>query len=148
MLWEFMRMVEELQPASYIIENVPPLLTAGKGGLFKALRRRGIDLGYTVVADILDACNYGVPQRRRRTLIVGMNDELRAGRHFQFPMPTNWGIGEEPGGKAWNMTQHDFDGDDTVEFDDETQKWKQVATAINEGASESEQASLFEEVAR
>lgn len=140
MLWEFLRFVEEVKPKSFIIENVPQLLTAGKGHLFRALRNRAVDLGYRVVAEVVDACNYGVPQRRRRALVVGYQGD----HHFQFPMPTTWAIGMEPGGKAWDFTQHDDEPLD-VEFDETTKRWKQVAESHNANESEREQTSLFAE---
>lgn len=143
MLWEFLRMVEELQPAAFVIENVPPLLTAGGGGLFRALRKRAIDMGYTVVAEVINAVNYGVPQNRKRAIVMGATD----GRVIQFPMPTTWAIGMEPGGKAWDFTQGDDDPND-VEFDEETQRWKVVAQAASAEGDDAltEQASLFAEL--
>lgn len=117
MLWEYMRMVEELRPRAFMIENVPPLLTVAKGGLFRALRQRAIGLGYNVVASILNAVDYGVPQNRRRCIIVGTLDG-ETSTQFQFPAPTNWAVGETVDGHSWNMLQDADAGDDGVTYDD------------------------------
>jgi len=112
LLWEFLRIVKELGSECFLIENVPQILTAGEGGLFQALCDRANGDGYDVVAEILDAASYGVPQRRKRALIFG----ARAGTpatSFQFPMPTHWGRGQRADGESWNMIEKEaslYDG--------------------------------------
>jgi DNA (cytosine-5)-methyltransferase 1 len=57
-----------VNPKIFVIENVPELLTSGE---FAALRKTTRALGYTVVADVLNASHFGVPQVRRRAIIIG-----------------------------------------------------------------------------
>jgi len=122
MLWEFMRIVEEILPDAFIIENVPPLLTIANGALGEALGARGANAGYTVVADILDAVGYGVPQHRRRALIVGRKGDVP----FQFPMPSHWSAGWSPDGDRWRQGFYGKKRDREVAaatFDSDTGTW-------------------------
>lgn len=90
---EFVRLADELGASVFCMENVPPLLTAKKfRPLFEAVVSRARDAGFDVVANVLDACNYGVPQFRRRAFVVGTRGE-HADRAFSFPMPTHWAFG-------------------------------------------------------
>lgn len=72
LFWEIVRLVAELHPRWLVLENVPGLLSSGRG--------RGGDMGIVVGAlgelgygwayRVLDAQFFGVPQRRRRVFIV------------------------------------------------------------------------------
>lgn len=87
-LWERMfEVVEHLQPRAFLMENVPGLLYWNKGKMADAIFERFEEIGFAVSKEILLAADYGVPQRRRRLFIVG----LRAGRAFEFPVPTHMG---------------------------------------------------------
>jgi DNA (cytosine-5)-methyltransferase 1 len=80
LFFEIVRILREFNPQWFILENVPGLLSS-KGG-----RDMGIVIGslaelrYSFSWRILDAQNFGVPQRRRRVFIVGHfgADETRA----------------------------------------------------------------------
>ena len=70
-LWfEFERILRELRPRWAVIENVPGLLSSNKGRDFAVILDGLEDLGYSVGWAVLDAQNFGVPQRRRRVFIV------------------------------------------------------------------------------
>jgi DNA (cytosine-5)-methyltransferase 1 len=78
-LWfEFHRVLDEHRPAWAVVENVPGLLSSNKGSDFAILLRGLEELGYGVAWRILDAQNFGVPQRRRRVFIVGHLGTYRA----------------------------------------------------------------------
>ena len=83
---EFARVVLEFRPRMFLMENVPGLL--GKRGRLvrEAFERRLSSAGYRVKSALLNACDYGVPQSRRRVIICGwpMGD-----REFSFPQPTH-----------------------------------------------------------
>jgi len=67
LVFEFLRFVRVLRPKAVMLENVPKL---AKNRRFKKLRSELQKLGYEVNHDVLNAANYGVPQRRRRLILV------------------------------------------------------------------------------
>lgn len=68
-LWrEFIKAVETVKPTMFLMENVPPILRSEEG---KATLEVAQDLGYDVIAGVLNANEYGVPQARRRAFILG-----------------------------------------------------------------------------
>lgn len=69
-LWrEYLRALEQAEPQAFVMENVPELLRSGEYTEFKRLAGQ---LGFTVDEDVLNAADYGVPQRRRRAIAIGM----------------------------------------------------------------------------
>lgn len=81
-LWrQYMRCVEQARPKVFVLENVPPLL---KSAEYQELLRIAEILGYQVEARVLNAADYGVPQARKRAIVMGS----RIGRP-SFPAPTH-----------------------------------------------------------
>jgi DNA (cytosine-5)-methyltransferase 1 len=69
-LWrEYLRALEQAEPAAFVMENVPELLRAAEYAEFK---QRAEELGFRVEGKILNAADYGVPQRRRRAIVIGI----------------------------------------------------------------------------
>jgi len=70
-LWfEFERILSELRPRWAVIENVPGLLSSNSGNDFRVILNGLCQLGYSVGWTVLDAQNFGVPQRRRRVFVI------------------------------------------------------------------------------
>ncbi|WP_420780584.1 DNA cytosine methyltransferase [Streptococcus canis] len=67
----FVKVVELVQPTYFVMENVPNLLTSEKGFFKKELIELFEKIGYSLSMDIIDASTLGVPQRRRRAIIIG-----------------------------------------------------------------------------
>ena len=68
-LWkQYMRFVEHFKPKLFVMENVPQLLTSGEYENIKATAEK---LGYVVREKVLHAVDYGVPQKRKRAIIIG-----------------------------------------------------------------------------
>jgi DNA (cytosine-5)-methyltransferase 1 len=80
----FFEIVREVEPAAFLMENVPELLTR-YGQLLSALLSK-LD-GYRVKTAVIDASRYGVPQRRRRLFVVGVRGDL--GGEPRLPPPTH-----------------------------------------------------------
>jgi DNA (cytosine-5)-methyltransferase 1 len=76
---EMARLVDELRPRAVMMENVAGLVVRGAPLLQKFVRRLE-KLGYVVNCDVLQLANYGVPQSRRRLVLL-------AGRGFTIDMP-------------------------------------------------------------
>jgi len=68
---EYFDIVKELQPEIFIIENVKTLVTASNGYFINEIQSKFKDLGYIISIKILKASDYGVPQSRERTFIIG-----------------------------------------------------------------------------
>lgn len=81
-LWRhYFRCVEQVRPKVFVLENVPPLL---KSAEYIELRRIAESLGYTVEGRVLNAADFGVPQTRKRAILIGS----RLGAS-SFPLPTH-----------------------------------------------------------
>jgi DNA (cytosine-5)-methyltransferase 1 len=76
---QFGRYVEAMRPRALMMENVPGLLKDPRLARLETRLRR---LGYELTNGVLDAADYGVPQRRRRFVLLGMR-----GRAIDFAKP-------------------------------------------------------------
>ena len=88
---EFLRFVEELQPKTVLIENVPGIVSFSSGGTVHAILNALETLGYEADLKILYAAHYGVPQMRWRAIFVG--SRLPVDPTCFFPEPTHKAIG-------------------------------------------------------
>lgn len=72
-LWrEYARVVDHVQPAVFVLENVPRFLKSDQFELMADLTAAGGLLeGYELVAAVVNAADYGVPQVRRRAIVIG-----------------------------------------------------------------------------
>ncbi len=69
---EFVRLVQEIMPRTIIMENVPGLLNSEEGqAIFHQTKQKLESLGYHIDYKVINAVDYGVPQYRRRTVILG-----------------------------------------------------------------------------
>lgn len=68
---EMVRIVHQAKPVFFVMENVPGLATMEDGQIIQQVCDEFRQGGYNVTWDILNAANYGVPQRRRRVFIIG-----------------------------------------------------------------------------
>jgi DNA (cytosine-5)-methyltransferase 1 len=80
LFFEIVRILREFNPQWFILENVPGLLSSKGGRDMGIVVGQLAELGYSFSWRVLDAQNFGVPQRRRRVFIVGHfgADETRA----------------------------------------------------------------------
>lgn len=68
---EFYTIVERLKPEVFVIENVKNLLYAINGFFINQIKTRFESLGYLVNFGVLNSKDFGVPQSRERTIIIG-----------------------------------------------------------------------------
>lgn len=69
LVFEFLRYAQALRPRALMMENVPALRGDARMG---QIRRSLRAMGYGLVDDVLDTADYGVPQRRRRFILLGL----------------------------------------------------------------------------
>jgi len=81
LIFNYLRIVDEVRPRWFIFENVEGLLTSGRGRDVAALVHRFLGIGYSVRLEKVNLAGYGVPQTRKRVLIIGN----RLGADFSFP---------------------------------------------------------------
>jgi len=77
---EYCRIVKNIQPKFFVLENVKGLLTLNNGAFKEDIQERFSKLGYIVNFQIVNAKDYGVPQNRLRVFFVGIKD-----KKFIFP---------------------------------------------------------------
>ena len=76
LFFEFLRVAKEIQPKVIIGENVEGLTMGEAKEYFHKIQNTFEDNGYLVVADVLNASEYGVPQSRKRTFIIGVREDV------------------------------------------------------------------------
>lgn len=77
-------LVKMIRPKGFLIENVPGMATMYKGQVKNEIIKRLSRIGYNVKAKILCAADYGVPQIRKRLIIMGVRQDVGIP---QFPNP-------------------------------------------------------------
>lgn len=83
LFFEIERILRDKKPKAFMLENVRNLTAHDKGKTFQIIRQHLEKLGYNVYAKVLNALDYGVPQKRERIIIVGFKDDVM----FTFPDP-------------------------------------------------------------
>jgi DNA (cytosine-5)-methyltransferase 1 len=87
----FIRIVDELQPAAFMLENVPNLAAISDGEFLDDIKGELRALEYAVDHCVLSAADFGVPQNRKRLVVLG----ARGRNAVRFPVPTH-GTVERP----------------------------------------------------
>lgn len=86
---QMVRIVREKQPLVFVAENVKGLMTLHKGEIFKRVCTAFEEAGYILSYKLLNAADYGVPQKRERVILVGFRKDLNC--KFVFPEETHKG---------------------------------------------------------
>lgn len=101
LFFEIVRILKSKKPSMFILENVKQLKGHDKGRTLQTIICSLEDIGYKVKFDVLNALDFGLPQKRERTIIVGF---LNTSIEFIFPK------GNGPG-KLSDVLEHDDDVD-------------------------------------
>ena len=87
LVFEYIRLINELSPRAFVFENVPGLLTLNAGSDWRILLNKFAEkTGYVIYDDVLNAADFGIPQIRRRIFVVGFRNKKV---DFEFPEPTH-----------------------------------------------------------
>lgn len=86
---EFARCVSEVNPKMFLFENVRGLLSHDKGRTFNTIKHVFEELGYTLQYQVLNACYFGVGQKRQRLILIGIRNDLTSTISFDYPTPDN-----------------------------------------------------------
>jgi len=79
---QYIKFLIRYEPKMFIFENVPGILTAGKGQLFNDVKKYMDEAGYDIKAETLDASDFGVLQKRFRVILVGW----KKGTKYSYPI--------------------------------------------------------------
>ena len=85
LFWEYIRIVRDKQPLFFLAENVSGILAPRNREAFTYILSQFEQIGYRVSFKLLNAKNFGVPQDRKRVIVVGYRESLGFG--FEFPEP-------------------------------------------------------------
>lgn len=78
----YIRLVDEIRPRAFVIENVPGLVGLFGGKIKDSIMNKFTEMGYSIQYKIMCAADYGVPQNRRRVVFVGLKEG-----EFEYPEP-------------------------------------------------------------
>lgn len=81
LFFEIARILEEKQPFAFVLENVKQLKTHAQGRTLQRILETLTNLGYYSHYQVLNALNFGLPQKRERIFIVGFREPIG----FNFP---------------------------------------------------------------
>lgn len=84
LFFEIVRVLKAKRPTILLLENVANLVRHDKGRTFNVIFSELAGLGYYVRYLVADACEYGIPQHRTRTYIVGFKNQKQC-ECFAFP---------------------------------------------------------------
>lgn len=93
LVWRYIEIIKHIKPKAFVFENVTGLLSAknsSKEYIIDLLKIAFREIGYTISSKVVNAADYGIPQKRKRVIIVG----LRNGIEFEFPHATHNATGE------------------------------------------------------
>lgn len=83
LFYEYARCIKETNPKAFIAENVKGLLTHDKGKTFQTIISVFGELGYRIQYRILNACYFGVGQKRERVIIIGIRNDIDVS--YEYP---------------------------------------------------------------
>ena len=84
LFFEIARILKARSPSMFVLENVKQLSGHNNGETLKTILRVLEGLGYSVRWKVLNALDFGLPQKRERTIIVGFKNHAI---EFEFPCP-------------------------------------------------------------
>lgn len=92
------RFIQHYQPKIFVAENVDGIRNSRNNDLenvdataLEIIMEHFKQIGYDVQYNVLDAADYGVPQSRRRVIIVGIRNDIGNNENIYYPEPTHVG---------------------------------------------------------
>lgn len=93
LFYHYAKFLNKLQPKMFLFENVKGLRSHDKGRTYKTILSIFEQEGYTITENqirVLNAWDYGVPQKRERLITIGIRNDLVNKIHFEFPQPHDY----------------------------------------------------------
>jgi len=92
LFYEYLRILKDKKPKFFLAENVAGIVSSAHLDSFEEIIKKFDDIGYDVNYQLLNTFHYGIPQDRKRVIIIGYHKSL--GKSFVFP---------QPGGKQYTL---------------------------------------------
>jgi DNA (cytosine-5)-methyltransferase 1 len=86
LFYNYVKLIKEKKPLFFLAENVAGILSDKHLPEFKKIIQTLENIGYKVSYKLLNVKDYGIPQDRKRVIIVGYHNKLK--KKFEFPKPT------------------------------------------------------------
>jgi DNA (cytosine-5)-methyltransferase 1 len=86
---EMLRIINDMKPKWFIAENVSGILSLGGGEVFRMIIEDFESAGYRVIHRLENMADFGVPQKRKRVLILGTRNDLPVEMNLRHPNPTH-----------------------------------------------------------
>lgn len=83
LFFDIERILKEKRPEAFMLENVKNLTSHDGGNTFRIIKSHLENLGYRVYQKVLNALDFGLPQKRERIIIAGFLNDVK----FSFPEP-------------------------------------------------------------
>jgi DNA (cytosine-5)-methyltransferase 1 len=83
LFYEMVRILRDKGPEVFVAENVKGLLSIDSGRVYEIILDEFRKSGYRVTPRVVNAADYGVPQKRERVIIIGIREDLD--KEFDFP---------------------------------------------------------------
>jgi DNA (cytosine-5)-methyltransferase 1 len=115
LIFEFLRLVKEISPPIFLMENVVNLKGIAKGKLLADILEEMESLGYRVVHQVINSADYGNAQKRRRLIFIGVKSEILA--IPQFPEPSHSEFISLFGKPLYKTVGEAFEGLPSIEVD-------------------------------
>jgi DNA (cytosine-5)-methyltransferase 1 len=97
LVFDFFRLVSALRPRYFVMENVPGMAAGGHSAILDRLTEEFEAVDYSTSSRILNTATFGVPQLRRRLIVIGSRkDQIEA----QHPEPTSNPVPKVPGARV------------------------------------------------
>ena len=86
LFYDFIRILEEKQPKFFLAENVSGMLISKHNEALEGIKKlfKNAGIGYELSFQMLNACDYNVPQDRKRVFFIGIRKDL----NFKYEFPT------------------------------------------------------------
>lgn len=84
---EYARILKQVQPKVFLMENVSGMVTMQNGKVFDLIKKELSNCGYKLYDQLLNAKDFGVPQSRRRMIIIGVRNDIK--QSYSFPKKTH-----------------------------------------------------------
>ena len=81
LFFDIARILKQKSPPAFLLENVKQLVSHNNGKTFAVIQEKLSQLGYTLYHEVLNALDFGLPQKRERVFIVGFREPIA----FNFP---------------------------------------------------------------